>query len=745
MSLLLAAISNTVLAQENATQIAATDTTKMDSAAYWKQFELGEVNVSAQRQLVKNEIDRLSYDVQHDEESKTKNVLEMLRKVPLITVDGQENIKIKGQSSFKIYRNGHPDPSFSGSNIKEILKSIPASAIKNIEVITDPGAKEDAEGTSYILNIVMMGSSSMNGITGSLHGSADEMGSYNTSAYLTAQTGKLITSLNIGGMHGTKKHQTSMEENTTYYKDSGNTLTQNTRQITPVNALYGNLSASYDIDSLNLVSLSANGFGYDVDINHWGTWTMKDASNNLLYQYDTKTWMKKYNHYNIGGRFDYQHKTHLDGEVLTFSYMLATTHHESDQVTEMTNAINAPVDYDGYINNNKEDFIEHTFQLDYVRPFAKYHKFEVGVKYINRDNHSITGQIYNGVSAMNSDIDFDHNTQVGAAYGEWMMKKDKWSARAGLRYEYSYLKANYKDNSGADYSKKLNDWCPSASLQYQITDANSLKISYASSINRPGISYLNPAKQETPENISYGNPNLNSARNNNITINFMHYGSKFTFGVNPGYYWSNDKITAVKYAETDKTVSTYSNALHYKSIGLSGFIQAQPFKGNSIQFNTDIFNESYKNPSLGLKYAPWNADFNLDINQQLPWNMTLGLGGGLSCGRSSTSVYGYGGNWHYYYANIQKSFLKEDRLSVRLYIGEVFCGKYDTYKSGNVQGDYLSRNIYYNRNEKFGLGITWRFGKLKAQVKQVENSIQNDDMVGGISQGGGNSNQGGKK
>ena len=104
---------------------------------------LSEVEVKAIRPLVKAEIDRLAYDVQGDGDAKTSTVLEMLRKVPLVTVDAEDNIRVKGSTNFKIYKNGHPDPGIS-SNPKEVLKAIPASMIKHIEVITEPGAKYDA-------------------------------------------------------------------------------------------------------------------------------------------------------------------------------------------------------------------------------------------------------------------------------------------------------------------------------------------------------------------------------------------------------------------------------------------------------------------------------------------------------------------------------------------------------------------------------------------------------------------------
>ena len=115
--------------------------------------ELGQVEVVAQKPLVKADIDKIEYNVQDDPDSKSNSVLEMLRKVPLVTVDGEDNIKVNGSSSFKVYVNGKPNNMMS-NNPTEVLKSMPANSIKHIEVITNPGPKYDAEGVGGILNIV---------------------------------------------------------------------------------------------------------------------------------------------------------------------------------------------------------------------------------------------------------------------------------------------------------------------------------------------------------------------------------------------------------------------------------------------------------------------------------------------------------------------------------------------------------------------------------------------------------------
>lgn len=132
------------------------------------QDTLKNVEVVAQKRIVKVESDKITYSVKDDSDAKTNNVLDMLRKVPMVTVDGQDNIKVNGSSSFKVYVNGKPNAMIS-SNPSTILKAMPASVVKNIEVVTNPGAKYDAEGTGGILNITMLTDSSMEGYLANIY------------------------------------------------------------------------------------------------------------------------------------------------------------------------------------------------------------------------------------------------------------------------------------------------------------------------------------------------------------------------------------------------------------------------------------------------------------------------------------------------------------------------------------------------------------------------------------------------
>ena len=696
---------------------------------------LKEVVVSTQRQLVKTEIDRLAYDVQADADSKTNTVLDMLKKVPMVTVDGQDEIKVKGSSSFKVYRNGHPDPSLSGQNMKEILKAIPASMIKKIEVITDPGAKYDAEGTSAILNIVMLDNSQMNGVTGTLGVGVDNTGSMNGNANITAQVGKVVTSVNYG-YHGQNRHRShNIMESEHTYAESGNTLYTDNDSRARVNVHYGDLSASWEPDTLNLVSLSFGGFYYDYrgdGVNHA---RMTDRDGNILYKYTTIGEAPKGDFYDLHGRLDYQHKTRCPNEAITLSYMLSTNHNGSKTISSFSDMVNCPFPYTGQTNDTKENFVEHTFQFDWTRPFAKYHKFETGLKYINRLNKSEAAYEFAGMPEMDNITLFNHRTHVAAAYVSHTFSKGNWTTREGLRYEYSRLNAEFPDGKQANYHRNLSDWVPDLSIEYKFDWAHSLKLNYSTSIQRPGISYLNPAIEENPTSRSYGNPNLSSSRNHSIALTYMQIGAKLTFSLSPSISFSTNQITGVQYTEGDIFVSTYANTLKTRSIGLNGFLQWTISPKTSFVFNGQVSHNRYKSDDLNLENKRWNSFCYGQLNQQLPWKLRLSVSAGEWSG-GINGLYGYNtGNWFYNLA-LQRSFLKEDRLTVRLSADRFFHGKFASMKSYTTQGDYTGwdKNSFMMRG--FRISVSYRFGSLKARVKTTDKTIENNDLVGGSQQGG---------
>ena len=710
----------------SATALTAQNTNRTDSVRTQK---MDEVVVTRRRQLVRNDIDKLTYDVQHDETAKTKSTLEILKQIPFVSVDGQENIKVQGSSSFKVYKNGHPDPGFSGQNLKEILKAIPASTIKKIEVITDPGARYDAEGTTAILNIVMTNDTRLQGVSGNVNLSANTWGSMGAGAYLTTKTGKLTTTVSYNEYYQSAKQSEGGSEAAYHYIESGERSFASQNSSTKYNIHIGDISASYEIDSLNLLSASASGFGYAMDNNANGTHERRDKDGSLIYQYDRRSYTPEYAYLNFGGRLDYQHKTHLDGEVLTLSYMLAATRRHNTSREEYSNAVNMPVSYTGYDLNSREHFSEHTFQVDYIRPFGKHHKLESGLKYILRHNNSLTFINYTG-TATDVDTHFKHGTQVAATYLSYLVTAGKWSARTGLRYEYSYMKGEYPDGSNNSFHARLNDWVPSMSLQYKMTDTQSMKISYSTSINRPGITYLNPAVISSPNTRQYGNASLGSSRNQKLQISYMLNARKLTMNLTPYYDFTNNGITDIRYVEGRTIVSTYGNVQKRREAGLLTYTRWQPFRGTTLSLNASAKYARIAVPAPEVENKGWSGSVFLDYGQKLPWKLHFDTSLALQCGRPIHGPYAYEARWHNYRFTINRSFLN-DRLSVAVYANMPFTTR-EKYRYRTVHGDYTGYNLSWDKTRFFGIRASWSFGKLKASVKKTERSILNDDLVGGV-------------
>lgn len=694
---------------------------------------LGEVTVTATRPLVTKEIDRIGYDVQADDESRTSTLEEMLKKVPLVTVDSDGAIKVKGSSDFKIYKNGRPNNSFT-KNAKEIFKAIPASMIKKIEVITDPGAREDAEGVGAILNIVTLDNTTMAGVMGNLSLRYDTNSTMpSPNLWGTGQIDKVTLSL-YGGAHRISKRQSeNFSHTTTRYHDTGNTLSSAASSTSKGWITFFGLDGSYEMDSLNLFTAEFGGYYYSVSPLSSTLTSMTDAEGSEVYRYTALGSADPYSYFDMNGNFNYQRTMRHPGEMLTLSYMISTTRQTQNSLIEYTDARNLPVPYTGILSNFKLNFIEHTFQADWCRPIATIHTLDLGAKYIYRDNHSRTRQSYIGYREEPL-LDFTHLTHVAALYADWRVRLGRLNLRAGLRYEFSRLQASYADDENPSFAANLSDWVPNAAISYNLNDANTLKLSFGTRINRPGISYLNPQVSSSPNATSQGNPDLESARNSSINLNYNLIGQKVNLDFSAGYSFTNNAVISVQEVRGDHLYSSYANAGHNKSFDAGIFFQWTASRKTSLMLNTNVSYNHYQNKSLAISNAGWSAHGFAQLSQKLPWNLTAMLRAMLWTG-SPSGLYGsyrpVGSSILNYGVSLQRGFLKEDRLTVRVELQNPFGRHHSTTlsKSKNLAYDQRSESV---RLHSFAVAfsVSWRFGSINAQVKKTARKIENDDLSG---------------
>lgn len=694
--------------------------------------ELGEVTVIAAKPLISKEIDRIGYDVQADDDSKTIQLDEMLKRVPMVSVDPDGTIKVKGSTSFKIYKNGRPNNSFS-RNAKDIFKAIPASMIKKIEVITDPGAREDAEGTSAILNIVTVENTVVKGVMGNAGLDYQTNSDIPTpNIWLSGQIDKVTLSAYGGYNHLSKRSIDNSSEQRTHYLETGNSLYNSSKSTGKGDMSYFGIESSWEPDSLNLLSVDFNGYYYNLKTTTDGLNSMTAADGSQIYSYRSITLPgSKNDYFDLDGSINYQRLTQRKGETFTLSYRISTTSQGQNSFTRYEDMLNMPVPYSGIDNKFRLNFIEHTAQFDWERPLNSHNVINTGLKYIYRQNHSRTTIDY--IDYNDTYSNFIHHTQVAAVYADYRLKFDRWGARAGVRYEYSHLSAKYKDNSQEPFGSDLNDIVPNASVMFNINDANTLKLSYSSSISRPGISYLNPAVTNTPTSVSQGNPNLGSARNQDLSLNYSLMGQKYMLDFTTSYKFTNNAIIEIQDIVDDITYSGFDNQGHNRTVYLNLYGRYMINEKANISLNASTSYNDYRNDNLGIRANGWDGWFMLNYNQTLPWKLRLGCH--LFSWLGNTSLYNemkpQGGSIINHHLSLQRSFLKEDRLTVRLRVSNPFGPSRRKFKSTALNTPVVSEIISsQEHNQSFGVTVSYRFGSFNAQVKKVNKTIQNDDLTG---------------
>jgi hypothetical protein len=415
---------------------------------------------------------------------------------------------------------------------------------------------------------------------------------------------------------------------------------------------------------------------------------------------------------------------------LTASYAVSTTDQSINQFIELSNVQGNLFDYSGINGKSDLNFIEHTFQVDWIRPLLTGQSLEVGGKYILRRNISTNNTEYTGwQTTLNK---FQHITDVGALYAQYSATINRVTLRAGLRYEYSHLQADYPDGSAEPFSANLNDFVPSAAVSWRMSNASSLAFSYATRINRPGIEYLNPTVVYTPTSVSQGNPNLESVFGNSLKLTYMFVKNSINFNLSADYSFNNDNISAVKYADNNGIVySTYDNIGHERKLTFSGFMQWSATPKTRVMLNGNVSYHKFMQQDMSL--GRWIPNVNVNINQTLPFKISLNATA-YYFGGSLNDVYSYskpsGCKTVNYSVSLSRSFLKDDRLTVSFTASDFIGNKTFKTASHTVNGDYTDTTVTSVKQGTALFHISYRFGSLNASVKKTASSIKNDDLIG---------------
>lgn len=698
--------------------------------------ELKEVTVTAQKPLVKIEVDKIVYSMESDPDAQANNALEMLRKVPLVTVDAEENITLNGQTNFKVLVNGKSS-SMMSSNFKEVLKSLPANTIKDIEVITNPPSKYDAEGIGGIINIITT-KKKLNGYNGSIGSGIDSRGSLNASAYLAAKINKFSFSARYYASQFKQPDSESSSEGE-YFNNTDYHYT-NSNGITSYNGLSSGFSgeASYDIDTFNLVSLSFWSYQGSYEASSFRETQYLNTTDEITRMYTSST--KSKNSYGaLSGNIDYQKTFRKPDKSLTFSYLIDN----NPNTTKTTTGINGITNYPSYGLRSENEAVgrEQTFQADYYDPLTKMHQIEGGVKFIFRQNISTSETYRNDTVKLTNGNDLDYDQYILGAYAGYVFKWKKISAKSGFRLERTWNDGVSKTSEGnTDFTNRLFNIVPYITLSYMPKEGRTIKASYTQRLSRPDIYYLNPYVNNTDSmSISYGNPLLNAEVAHSFELGYTYFTQKFNFSATSSASIVNNSIERISRVQSSgATISTYENIGKNQRYGLNLYVSYRPSAKLSINFNGtgnyskleantgyDISNEGfYYRGSLGGRHTLWK-DGSVNVN----------------CGVYSPRIMLQGKSSTYYYTSFGLSqYLLKRKLMLSLSTSDPFWYKKKyTNESKDITFFSHSESSQLARTVRFSM--TYNFGKMNLQVKKARRGINNDDVKSGeTNQTGGASN-----
>ena len=696
--------------------------------------ELDEVVVVQSRKLVESDGAKTTYNVTEDPESGSSNILDILRKVPGVSVDAEDNVRVNGQTSFKILMNGREDPMLKG-DIKTILKSLPAASIKKIEVISEPGAKYEAEGTAGILNIVTDKSRNLNGFMTQLQGWVN---AYQTGGNLNGRTkvGNVMLDANISYNNGNvwpRSYRYDREtENQT--DDLNHLEVLNRKGCSGWDYTGGRLSMSWEPDTLNLFTLSAN-IGY----NTWASQThdlrtMFDSTRNPFWQLDRDT--RSAGHYlGSGVQASYQHTFGKDGHFIVGSYEfdLASIHHFNDYILNWQTGLPGEIPFSS--NHARTGNHEHIFQLDYANPFSPHHLLEAGAKMSLSDSRSenepwFGSDAADAVPDASQALDVSQFKNIYSAYASYTGNYDKWSVKAGIRYEHTDMGLRYKTPGHKDFTTVLNDVVPNLAASYNFESSASLRLAYQMRIMRPGLETLNPYVNDlTPGWITYGNPDLKSVKSHNVSLSYSNFAGKFGGMAKIGYTYISNDISDIIFTDGALINSTYANIGRDQTVSLevntnwniTPMLRWSVYVGGCYQ---DIRADS---EMLKARKSGWQGNFNTDISYTMPCKVRLSLYGG---GNTPWIDIQSRGSMNYFYGlGVSRSFLKDEALSVSLNASNLFPA---VYKYGYTQTDETVRlrQTIYSKRWNVGLSVSWKFGGLKSNVRKTSAVIEKEASAG---------------
>ena len=663
-------------------------------------IQLKGVEIVSERSTIEQKIDRKVINVGKDLTTAGATASEIMNNIPSVNVDQDGKISLRGNENVRVLVDGRP----SNIEASQLLKQIPSTSIKKIELITNPSAKYNPEGMSGIINIVLHKNAN-DGFNASINTGLTfaKTPKINSSTNLNYKTGKVNFFATYGNNFGKKFNEGSilrLDDQSNQLFDIKNDDKSHLFKI----------GMDYYINDKNTLSVYTNqnkliGDGkVDVSILN------PDATKNL-------TQYSKYDGNNLDGTYNlaFKHLTKKEGETLDLE--INHSIYSGDQLANFRTTFNNPsIPTSAYSDDISEKRENSTINLDYVNPLNEKSKLEMGAetRIVRTQNNYTT----NNSSLSNSNYDYD--LDIHSAYVTFGQKFKKIGYQLGTRFE-SY-KVNAKLNNVTAFKDDYITLYPSASMTYSLSEKDQFQMSYSRRVDRPSLGQTKPIREfSTPRVTSIGNPELQPQFTNSVELNYTKTVSKGSITTGVFVRTINNEINRVLYPDPqnqDKQIMSYDN---FDTNTAYGFEASLNYKINSwwdiqpaVDFSSitqkvlvsriNTTTNSFDFVTKEVNASAFNARFNSNFKATKSLRFLL-----FGFYRSGVDGVQFNGKEMYKIdAGGRYSFLK-DKATLSVRFNDIF----DTMKAGfygdnpypqTGQFTWESQSVYVGFNYMFGTG-----------------------------------------
>ncbi|WP_074408179.1 MULTISPECIES: TonB-dependent receptor domain-containing protein [Aquimarina] len=668
---------------------------------------LDDVTIVAERTTIEQKIDRKVINVGKDLTTTGGTASEIMNNIPSVNVDQDGNIALRGNQNVRILIDGKP----TNIDAAQLLKQIPSTSIKKIELITNPSAKYNPEGMSGIINIVLHKNSNI-GFNGNINLGLnfEKNARFNSSIDLNYRTGKV----NFYGNYG---------NNITKRQNAGGVFRQDQNYQTDFKFLDNNKShlfkigLDYFIDDHNTVSIYTNQNLFDgltdgtTDITFFNN-DQNDLSQKLLSDSDNQG--STYN-------FDYKHDFKKEGHNIELEVDYNVFESDSDDRFNFVGGDGSFTNYNDLINNERTNT---TINLDYVNPLSEKTKLELGYETRLRR----TDNDYRSTLFANSKYNYDRN--IHSFYGTYGQNFEKWSYQLGARLE------SYEVEAVFDGEKIFEDDIftvyPSGFISYTPGEKNSYQLSYSRRIDRPGLNQVNPIREwSTPRIVSIGNPELNPQFTNSIEANYTRKLGKGSITGGVFYRIINDEISQALIENPDVEegqILTFKNFDNNSSYGVEVSSNYRATKWWSFNASFDLYSQTQKGVVDNINREVDAVVYNFRLNNSFKATKNL-----------TFQVFGfYRGEQEgilfktkpFYFVNTgaRYNFLK-GKGTASINFNDIFNTMRFRFSANNP---YPQNGQFQGETQTVFLGLSYRFGSGKNRKVSRKRRDNNEKSGGGI-------------